>query len=123
MVCAPLKKSPNWASHIAKILLRLTPYSKPSTENSLKGLLTNSTLVSLRLLRGTTVFPVSTSVITPCLWLNVPLEMSCPLSLTGQLSNSRDPIATASALAQSSLVAFNLGSIKYFESLGWGAYS
>ena len=39
MICAPLKKSPNWASQITKLLGLSTerPYSKAKTASSLKG--------------------------------------------------------------------------------------
>ena len=41
MICAPLKKSPNWASQSTRCwgLSTLKPYSNPSTASSLSGLL------------------------------------------------------------------------------------
>lgn len=43
MIWAPLKKSPNWASHITRLLgwSMLMPYSNPSTASSDRALLAN----------------------------------------------------------------------------------
>ena len=85
--CAPLAKSPNWASQIVRVLgsTKLYPYSNPRTANSDKKLSTISKFFCLLeiLFKGIYLELSIWFLKTECLWLNVPLPESWPTSLTG----------------------------------------
>ena len=130
ITCAPLAKSPNWASHKVSVLGSTSeyPYSKPKTASSDKKLSTTSYCFwsSEIWFNGMYLLLSTWFLRTECLWLKVPLPESWPTSLTGKPSWSNEPKASDSAVAQSipepSSIDFFLNS-KIFEIVLWGLIS
>ena len=105
ITCAPLAKSPNWASQIVRVFgsTKLYPYSNPKTASSDKKLSTISNFFWFfdMLFKGIYLELSIWSLKTECLWLKVPLPESCPTNRTGKPSSNNEPKANDSAVDQS----------------------
>src|SRR5216683_298373 len=105
MICAPLLKSPNCASHSTSDSGSSAPYpySNPRHAYSESGELwiSNDDFASSRCCNGTYFSFVRASSSTAWRCENVPRSVSCPVSRIGVPSFNSDANASASAVPQS----------------------